>query len=395
MVAGAEGFTVSVKMRSNRDHFHYLTGDKDHEFELKDPVIVSLRVLVGATSLSSIPKTLSVFGRETVLQSDTKKWYSFHLNVQEVALSLRCEFVPLAVSSSLSSNTIIDSIECFACPRTRLQSWIPTALTSIVPSLDGDRRAHTTSNDKQSLSEHRRCLSLALEPFAVFCKLQDPGPVCSSEEQLLTDLLRSTMMETKTDPAFDSAVNSVVASLIADEESCEAFRDKALLVGCSNFLQKCSKALDYTETSIDALCGLLRPQILTCLEIASQIGKCRPLNYFQSVGEGAVTPGCCASKFVTEIVKSSSSNLELIAPFVELILIELGVGRRSGTKASDSQFGSFESLRSLLQCKNESVVSITCNTVSQFCQKYESPSEDIECDFFAAQKIVACYQCDW
>jgi len=383
---GVDGFTVSVRIKPKPN------------FDSTD-AIVALRILVGATSLNSIPRRLLIAGRELELERDTQKWYCFHLTLQEIASSVRNDFVTIVVSSTHSSlsSPIIDAIECFGFPRREMESWVANALTSVVS--DGAEFPEQTSNkiDSQEDIAVPELLRLCLQCFAMLCSLQNTQlALLPPDRDILEGLIELTAIEPDHD--IKESIDSILLTFEGDAEVRESFHDNAVLKGCTAYLSKCQHVLSGDQSDLntfEARWQCICSPLAACFEAAILVAKCRPLNYFQYVGDNSLSPAAIARSFIPHCFMVTSSNLNIVGLFVELCLMEMAVATRSGA-GPKAEIGRFDGLRNMLICKNMSVVSLTCSTITGFCRKYEAPSplEGVDCDLFAVQKMVAYYRCD-
>lgn len=377
-----EAFTLSVRVSRN-------PGPSD----VSGQVLVALRILVGATSTTGIPRSVSIEGRRHELSPSLQKWYSFLLTPEEIAMSVRKGVLTVTVGPAFdsSSNPIIDSLECFTCDRSRVEPWLPTAFDRIVAHEQLDCQRRRTKRDQ--VNGPASSLLLSVEAFSRLCPLlSEKRPLGGAERALLQELVQDTaLVET---PRVLDAVDSILASFDFDKESRDSFKDQAVLAGCAAYIEKCREAISGSDDKWRTL-ERERYGLKACLCAASAVAKKRPLNYGQAMETFEFSLGTGASEFMAGELLANHSNAELIPLFVHLSLLELAVATGSGSDSDvRGRMRYLSGVRGMLSSGIQSVVALACTTIMDFCERHERPPSDEVGDLFSAQQMVAYYQCD-
>jgi hypothetical protein len=331
----------------------------------QDLAIVALRLLVGCSTVTT-PQEISVMGRAVKPEPGKKKWYAFYLTAQEVAQSLRNGLVSVEIGRAvdLSCYAELDGLEVYALERGSIQKWLPSTLQSVVATKTEIRCFETEQKSGESF---RACLT----SLARLKSLWGSFKPSATEKSFVRDLIRFTVLEN--DKQIESAIGDLSASVEQDEDARQAFHDKAVLSGCSEFLKNCQHTLGPTsleehKSDFHRMWSSLTPQLRSCFRKAAQIARLRPMNYFQAAEDQSLAIGSIAadaSMFINKCFNRAVHTGTLVSDFVELCLLEAAV--TNGTPRG--RFGSFEGLRTLLESPNQSVVGLACASISRFSRR--------------------------
>jgi hypothetical protein len=271
--------------------------------------IVAFRFLVGASAGSSIPRTISVQGRDLSLRPDLQQWYSIFLTKQETAQVFRTGFVTIRLSETFDSctNSVVDAIECYAINLSAISSWLPCSVQSVAPY-------PSETEDIDGGPSLMPSLSLSLEALGeIGSTLRPLKPLGESQVGLLRRLVTDAVVAYN--PDISDSIDAILGALNWDDDAQDAFRDNAILDGCHRFLQKFQELLgtplkhsNWHQVSSPLRC---------CLIAASKVVANRPLEYRAYFGNGA-TFGDTSSRALVGCFKLSDASLTMIPDLVDL-----------------------------------------------------------------------------
>jgi hypothetical protein len=266
-------------------------------------------------------------GRSTLLDS-TKRWYSFPLSAQEIALAVRSGFVMVEVEASADSISypVIDAVEVYASERRDIENLLPWTLQSLVPSSNSmpDEAAFVRKSSQESF---RLCL-LALSTL----KNMLAGVKHNrTERAFIKQLIQDTFTSAETE--IQVAVEKIVSSVEHDADARQAFHDKAVLSGCAVFLKECQTRFEAIRNGTQSykfhkLWHFCTPHLRACILTASKIARMRPFNYLKAADESSNVLGSIAADagiLIAEALATCISSSGLIADYVELALLETKV----------------------------------------------------------------------
>lgn len=357
--------------------------------------IVAVRVLVGSSSLSSIPQYLCLGGRKYDILAGIKRWYCFYMSPQEISASIRCGYVGLGVGPAHegSRGPAIDALECFARDRSAIDAWLPTCLRSLVP----ERPERLRNGQGGVAAEPKRLFRLSLKLLSRICKLLGPTDSFTLQgNDVWKKIVKATTLDG--DSKVTADVNSILRAVEQDEDSRESFRDMCQVGACSEFLFICNERLKSASLSpangaFETLWDSLHDPLKKCIRLVSQIARRRPLNFTQVVGVGNASPAIIASQFMASTFSKASSNIDIIPDYVELCLSEMAIAAGQNYEGNTG-FGSFEGLRDLLLCPNSTAVQVCVISIAVFCEKNANLADlQIDCDLFATP-MVEYFSCD-
>ena len=392
-----------VRLKLNRDNDLFLMGPTGYGFGLSlvlkprtfdrlenRKYIAALRILVGSTSSNSVPRKVLIQGRSLECTPATKKWYCHILTSQEVALAVRNGFLSIFVGPSFDCSTspVIDALEVFAVDREVIDRWHPQRLYSLVSSDYGPYREQQNNAAKTQAMEEDATMA-CLDAFMRFCQIIRPEHQLSSvDRQLLERIIMRHALDNRQNVL--ETVGEILACFSMSQDARTAFQDKAVLLGCRDFLAQCVVQLSKSSYGSEPLWQTMHTRLCACFKAASSVAKSRPINYYRSVTE--MSPAVQASKFLPECFEKYSSNDDLIVDFVELCLLEMAVATSSRLDTSQrSRLGGFDGIRKLMLSKNRNVIASLCRAVAEFCADHEHPSNSDNV-LFAGSKL--CYICD-
>lgn len=378
MSKSKDGFTLSIKILDKLDktvadsstYSNSLTEDVDFS-------VTAVRLLVGSILQANIPRQLKIMGRTHSLTSGSKRWYTFYLTAQEVALSVRNGFISIVVGQCFDSSICpaLEAIELYALERKLIERWLPSTLHSSISTMGHCGRKVVAHNTRETF---RVSLMALASSNGLLRSLKLHG----EEKMFLTQIIVNSTLNDQ-DPEVEEATIRLLTSMIRDEETRQAFYDMSVLNGCSDFLLKCKYTLDEVRlmknpSQFHPVWLALIPSIRNCLQTAARIARQRPFNYLQAADASIVE---YASNCINECFKESLVNDDLVSDLVELSLLETAVA--NGTPRGN--FGSFSGLMGLLANPNQAVVSQASLSICRFCQV---------CDLFNSPAITVKYICD-
>ena len=306
-------FTVGLKGRRMKG------GSDTNEFFKEDYAIVAVRILVGSTSLESIPESILLMGRHVQLSKAMKRYHDFILTEQDIIHGIRNGYITISVPSTVDSNlTSIDAIEVYALKRdgmTFLQSELETNwigwdfynnIYCSVLRLQPDNKSSALEKAMSSLITISRLLNSHGNRVEIFPK------------ELLLLLVRVTFI----DP--DSHIAALIKEVDIDETRTI---DEGILQGITEFISGYATQLNKSVPSniLDEP-NSWRLYYMTnqCARLALQIARDRPLNYIQAIKQ--LFPGKISTslaRVAKDIYSSSlSRNSEYIRTLMKLGLYE-------------------------------------------------------------------------
>lgn len=279
---------------------------------LASRALIAFRFLVGLSAASSIPRKITVQGRDLRLQPDLQQWYTVFLTQQEATQAFRIGFVTIRLSDTFDSctNSVVDAIECYACKLTMISCWIPGAVQSVASRPAKDEQGKAGSSTQPLTPSLSFCLEVLAELASILRPLK---PLDESQIGLLRRLLSDTVVVYNA--AMSDSIDAILSALHWDEDAQDEFRDAAVLDGCNRVLDRCREMLK--PTVVHSNWHRVSSPLRCCLKAASKVVAMRPLEYRAFFGNRS-TLGDVSSGALVECFKSSDASLAMLPDLVDL-----------------------------------------------------------------------------
>jgi hypothetical protein len=303
-------FTISLKARTRLSYYC-----------MEDYAIVAIRILVGSTSLESIPDMIFVMGKELLLSKSMRRYYDLVLNEQEIIHCVRTGYITISVPTSVDYPcNFIDSIEVYVLKRedmTFLQSevknsWIGTDFDLHMTSSLFNRSV----NDLVTLESIISSIIHSSRLLYTFYDRVDTLP---------NDLLKLLVRITFVDP------RNRIASFIKEfrNEDLGPIVDEGILQGILDFLNSNQAESNDRDTADivfinDLNCWHLSFMAHRCARLAIEILLNRPSNYIRSIEHNFPNKLQCSLSFLLKRLHDSSQAriTEFMHPLMTLALNE-------------------------------------------------------------------------
>jgi hypothetical protein len=381
-----DGCTLTIRLRPH----HEVTRKSVSVIkDLKDLVIVAVRVLLGTSTIDFFPTLITVMGRPIKPTRQKKRWYDVPLTDEEILLVSRMGFIPIYISRSTGSDQhqiLIDSIEVYAEQRDKLQHIFSTRNDE---TIDPKGPVHISDT---CCSQTRRQLvnsSIAIISHVVQLLGGSSSKLADVSNDSLLRLIRVTALDS---PEIEGARNHVVDILNemkSDSKERQRLLDEGTLIGICGILNdleelvknvRTSTTSDHQQYDIKTMTRNARLKVLSrvndCLSAAIAIIKDRPKDY-KCCMENMIASGSAVSsvalqcQFFVDALKDSPEAFLIVSKFVEMAMFEMLL--EPCDRSKNDNFASLEFLFNLLRHTNLSVVRSACEAVARFLKDLNKP----------------------
>lgn len=351
------------------------------KYQAKDLAIVAVRVLVGSVP-DLIPREIVIMGRPVKLKRNVKRWYDFPLTDEEALLVLRNGFVTILISSchDHTGNTpIIDSVECYARPRSELAYLI--AELKDKKSKDTLPLLTTPVQEKPSSEVLEPCMKTLTFLTQVIGGQNKKDFLSTGAKDTISRIIQQTALESSVELKGGGIRYQTIEFLKKAEENQakqEYVIDEATLRGLVEILQSLDKhirsefaSVDYVTTKQEVKINHAIEILLHILHSAITIARARG-NSYKDIITKMISDNTSKASLALEGKKTldyllylkdmKGANVKLAQPvkFVsELMILEMACADSSATG-----FAQFDTIAQYLTSDLTEVVKACCSSVS-------------------------------